>query len=143
MQNGFRRVRADHETEIAEDYVEAIHRLESEQGRCRGADLARFFAVSHATVTQTIARLKEAGLVDPQPYGPITLTSRGLKIAREARSRHETVVQFLRAIGVSEETARSDAEGIEHHVSDETLERLQQCIRGQARGRRSEAGDRR
>lgn len=126
-------MRADHESEIAEDYVEAISDLESKHGQCRGADLARFFAVSHATVTQTIARLKEAGLVDLEPYGPICLTSRGRKIARQARSRHETVLKFLLAIGVSEDSARVDAEGIEHHVSDETLACFQQVIEEQAR----------
>ena len=130
-QNGFRRTRADHESEIAEDYVEAIYHLEREQGQCRGTDLARFFAVSHATVTQTIARLKVAGLVAPQPYGPICLTHRGRKIAQEARKRHEIVLRFLCAIGVSEEMAEVDAEGIEHHVSKETLACFQRIIDGQ------------
>ena len=126
--DGFRRIRADHESEIAEDYVEAIFDLQQQHGQCRGADLARFFGVSHATVTQTVARLNEAGLVDPEPYGPIRLTRRGLTAARKARARHEIVRQFLVSIGVSEDVANADAEGIEHHVSDETLACFQKLI---------------
>ncbi|QDU57252.1 manganese-binding transcriptional regulator MntR [Aeoliella mucimassa] len=120
--NEYRRTRHDHATETAEDYVEAIAQIESDRGECRGADLARLFAVSHVTVTKTVARLKDEGLVDSQPYGPISLTARGRKLARESQERHELVLGFLLAIGVSEQAARVDAEGIEHHVSSETLD---------------------
>lgn len=119
--NSFRRVRRDHASETAEDYVEAIAELESEQGQCRGADLARLFDVSHVTVTKTVARLQSEGLVSSEPYGPIELTARGKKLARTSQERHETVLAFLLAIGVDEATAAVDAEGIEHHVSPETL----------------------
>lgn len=119
--NEFRRTRRDHAMETAEDYVEAVAQLEAENGECRGADLARLFAVSHVTVTKTIARLKDEGLVDTRPYGPISLTTKGRRLARESQRRHELVLAFLQAIGVSEEVARVDAEGIEHHVSKETL----------------------
>ena len=124
----FRRTRADHESEVAEDYLEAIADIEVTEGQCRGADLARLFAVSHATVTQTISRLKDAGLVDPEPYGPIRLTKRGRQVADRSRKRHETVLKFLLHIGVSEEMASIDAEGIEHHVSDETLSCFERLI---------------
>ena len=126
--NGFRRTRADHESEVAEDYLEAIADIEGTQGECRGADLARLFDVSHATVTQTVSRLKDLGLVDPQPYGPIRLTKRGRRVADESRKRHETVLKFLLSIGVSQEMATVDAEGIEHHVSAETLSCFQRFI---------------
>jgi DtxR family manganese transport transcriptional regulator len=42
-------------------------------------------------------------------------------MAEASRERHAVVLQFLRTLGVSEDTALSDAEGIEHHVSEETL----------------------
>ena len=126
--HGFRRTRADHESEITEDYVEAIAEIERQRGQCRGVDLRRLFGVSHATVTQTVARLKEAGLVDPEPYGPIRLTRAGLRLAEKSQQRHEIVFQFLLALGVSEEAARLDTEGIEHHVSEETLACFRQFI---------------
>ena len=63
----------------------------------------------------------DEGLVTTQPYGPMTLTETGARMATESQTRHETVYQFLLAIGVSAATAADDAEGIEHHVSAETL----------------------
>ncbi len=130
--NEFSRTRHDHANETAEDYVEAVAQLEEENGACRGADLARLFEVSHVTVTKTIARLKDEGLVDTRPYGPITLTARGRRLARESQRRHELVLDFLLAIGVSEETARVDAEGIEHHVSQETLDCFRKIVRSRS-----------
>lgn len=129
--NEFQRTRRDHATETAEDYVEAVAQLEADNGECRGADLARLFEVSHVTVTKTIARLKDEGLVDTRPYGPITLTAQGRRLARESQRRHDLVLDFLLAIGVSDETARIDAEGIEHHVSKETLECFRRVIKRQ------------
>ena len=125
----FDRIRSDHRSEITEDYLEAIAEFQALNGQCRGVDLATHFAVSHATVTQTLSRLKEAGLVVSEPYGPIDLTKEGRRMADQSKKRHEIVLAFLLALGVSEPTAATDAEGIEHHVSDETLRRFQAFIK--------------
>jgi DtxR family manganese transport transcriptional regulator len=131
--NSFHRTRRDHAIETAEDYVEAIADLEAERGECRGGDLAKVFGVTHVTVTKTIARLQNEGLVTSRPYGPIQLTDTGKQMAIESRRRHEIVLQFLQAIGVSQETAEIDAEGIEHHVSEETLGCFQVIIDRQSK----------
>ncbi|MNW12378.1 Transcriptional regulator MntR [compost metagenome] len=55
------------------------------------------------------------------PYRGVFLTPEGEKLAEESRERHHIVETFLLALGISPDTARRDAEGIEHHVSDETL----------------------
>ena len=60
-----------------------------------------------------------------EPYGPIELTIAGRKLARQSKRRHEIVHQFLLALGVSEQVAAVDAEGIEHHCSPETLRAMQ------------------
>jgi len=65
--------------------------------------------------------LRRAGYVNTKPYRAIFLTDTGRKLAEESKRRHETVAAFLRKLGVSEKTAEMDAEGIEHHVSPETL----------------------
>lgn len=117
----FERIRSDHRSEITDDYLEAIAEFQDTKGKCRGGDLATHFSVSHATVTQTLSRLKEAGLVESEPYGPVGLTKKGRRLATKSKQRHETVLAFLLALGVSEQAATTDAEGIEHHVSDETL----------------------
>jgi DtxR family manganese transport transcriptional regulator len=121
-----RRTRRDHATETAEDYVEAVAEIAAETGSCRVVDLARRFGVSHVTVSRTIARLQEEGWVHTERYRPIKLTAQGKRLAKSSRERHEIVFNFLLAIGVDPSTAAIDAEGIEHHVSPQTLRRLRE-----------------
>jgi DtxR family transcriptional regulator, manganese transport regulator len=116
-----RRTRQQHAQERAQDYVEGIADLISAVGEARVTDLAKLLGVSHVTVIRTIERLQREGLVTTQPYRSIFLTDTGRKLAAKAKARHETVVAFLKALGVSLPVARADAEGIEHHVSSETL----------------------
>ncbi len=113
--------RREHANEIAEDYVEAIADLLAEVGEARVVDLAKRLGVTHVTVNRTVARLQNAGLVTAQPYRAIFLTEKGRTLATACKSRHETVVAFLRGLGIPERVAEMDAEGIEHHVSPETL----------------------
>jgi DtxR family transcriptional regulator, manganese transport regulator len=121
-----RRTRRDHATETAEDYVEAIAETVGQSGSCRVVDLARRFAVSHVTVTRILARLHEQGLVQTERYRPVVLTARGEQLAAESRRRHQIVFRFLRSIGIDARTAAIDAEGMEHHVSPQTLARLEE-----------------
>jgi DtxR family transcriptional regulator, manganese transport regulator len=123
--NRHERTRADHATELAEDYVEAVADIIAANGQCRIKDLAARFCVSHVTASRTVARLQRDGLAITAPHAPVELTSAGERLAEESKRKHETVYQFLRAIGVSAATAESDAEGIEHHVSQETLKRME------------------
>jgi len=116
-----RRSRRDRAVETAQDYVEAIADLSASLGEARVVDLARRLGVTHVTVNRTLARLKRAAFVNTKPYRAIFLTGAGHKLAAECKRRHETVVAFLHSIGISEKTAELDAEGIEHHVSPETL----------------------
>jgi DtxR family manganese transport transcriptional regulator len=114
-------VRKAHETELVEDYVELIADLIDAKGEARAVELAQRMGVTQATVGKMIRRLDERGLVTSEPYRSIFLTEAGRRMAETSRARHITVLRFLRALGISETTARQDAEGIEHHVSDETL----------------------
>jgi DtxR family manganese transport transcriptional regulator len=116
-----RQTRAAHANELAEDYVEAIAALAARCGEARLVDLARELGVTHVTVHRAILRLARAGLVTSEPYRAIFLTETGRTLAETCRTRHETVFAFLRSLGVPEAVARRDAEGLEHHVSPETL----------------------
>lgn len=118
-------VRNAHETELIEDYVELIGDLIRHRGEARAADIAARMAVSQATVSKMIRRLNDQGLVTNKPYRSLFLTEEGEKMAKTSRARHDVVLNFLRALGVNDGTARIDAEGMEHHVSDETLETMQ------------------
>ena len=121
--------RKKHAHEIAEDYVEAIAVLIQEIGEARVVDLAKRLGVTHVTVNRTIGRLQKAGYVTSQPYRAIFLTDRGRELAASCKSRHETVVQFLRSLGIPASVAELDAEGIEHHVSPETLEAFKNSLK--------------
>lgn len=120
----FRRIRADHSSELAEDYVELIADLIDEKGEARGSEVALRLGVANATVVKTLKRLQEGGLVSQEPYRSIFLTGDGWKMADDGRRKHKIVEAFLLALGISEETARLDSEGIEHHVSEETLKAM-------------------
>ena len=113
--------RRENAQEIAEDYVEAIADLEAETGEARVVELAKRLGVTHVTVVRTIARLQKARFVTAQPHRAIILTDAGRALAAACKSRHEIVVAFLRALGVPDRVAEKDAEGLEHHVSPETL----------------------
>ena len=117
----FDRIRRAHQSEVAEDYVEMIADLIAETGEARTVDLAARFGVTSPTVNAIIQRLQREDLVDTRPYRSIFLTDAGHALAKEARARHRVVRDFLVAIGVPETIAEEDAEGIEHHVSAETL----------------------
>ncbi|MGD8450574.1 MAG: manganese-binding transcriptional regulator MntR [Phycisphaerae bacterium] len=124
----FGRVRRDHSTEIAEDYVELIAQLITNHGEARAVDIAEHLGVSHVTVTKTVARLRRDGLVSTEPYRAIFLTDKGRQIAEESAARHEMVVRFLRKLGVEGDDAEVDAEGMEHHLSAATLAAIRRFV---------------
>lgn len=114
-------VREAHRRELIDDYVELISDLINEVGEARQVDMAARLGVSQPTVAKMLKRLASVGLIEQIPWRGIFLTSEGEKLAQESRERHQIVENFLLAIGVSPEIARRDAEGMEHHVSEETL----------------------
>lgn len=129
---GFRKARNARRNELAEDYVELIADFVDTQGEARQVDIARRLGVAQPTVAKMLNRLAEDGLITRQRYRGVFLTEAGKRLAEESRRRHELVEAFLLSLGVSEETARHDAEGIEHHVSSETLRAFRKHLRSQS-----------
>lgn len=117
----FGKTRTAQSTAVTEDYVELIADLLATHGEARPTDVARRLGVSHAATIKAIARLKREGLATSRPYRGVFLTEAGHDLAGRVRARHRLVVDVLLAIGVPRESAESDAEGIEHHVSEMTL----------------------
>lgn len=128
--DGFANVRNAHESEMAEDYVELIAELIEVNGEARPVDIAQRLGVKAPTVTKNISRLKDAGLVRREKYRSIFLTKRGQTLAEACRRRHRIVVAFLQSLGIDDAIAERDAEGIEHHVSDETLAAFENHLKG-------------
>ena len=117
----FEQVRNARNSETAEDYTEMIADLIRNAGEARAVDLAKHFGVTGPTVNSIIRRLVRDGLVVSKPYRSIFLTDKGQNLADYCKKRHEIVYNFLIKIGVNSDIAKNDAEGIEHHVSAETL----------------------
>jgi DtxR family manganese transport transcriptional regulator len=125
----FGRARRARSTALIEDYVELIADLLASGGEARTVDIARRMGVSHATVIKTVGRLKRDDLATAKPYRGVFLTEAGQALAAKVRTRHRTVVELLVTVGVPLEDAEADAEGIEHHVSDTTLQAFARFLR--------------
>ena len=69
--------------------------------------------------------MQNQGYIKKEPYRSIFLTLKGQKIASKSKKRHITVLKFLMNLGIDQKTASADAEGIEHHVSDKTLKKME------------------
>ena len=125
----FAQVRNARNTETAEDYTEMIADLINQNGEARAVDLAKHFGVTGPTVNSTIRRLVREELVESKPYRSIFLTEKGKLLADYCKKRHDIVFDFLIKIGVDIEIAKNDAEGLEHHVSRETLKVFENFIK--------------
>jgi DtxR family manganese transport transcriptional regulator len=132
----FRATREAHATEMAEDYAELIGDLTVQFGEARLIDLAAHMGVSQPTAAKIVQRLKAQGLVENRPYRALFLTGAGQALAARSRARHRVVSDFLLALGIDENTVALDSEGMEHHVSDATLEAMKRFVT--ARGDRIE-----
>ena len=122
----FLKVRNAHKSENTEDYLELINDLINNNGEARIVEIANKLNIAQATANKTIKRLQSQGFIDKQPYRSIFLTEKGQKIAVSSKKRHEIVYKFLINLGVSNKIALADSEGIEHHVSKKTLNKMEQ-----------------
>ena len=130
----FRQAREARRVELVEDYIELIADLIGDGGEARQVDIAARLGVAQPTVAKMLKRLVEEGLISQRPYRGVFLTQLGRDLAERSRARHQLVETFLRALGVDCDTARRDAEGIEHYVSAETLSAFANFIARQDKG---------
>ena len=119
--NNFIESRNSHAEENTEDYLELISDLLNNNGEARIVDIATQFGIAQATANKTIQRLQKQGYIEKLPYRSIFLTAKGQAIANNSKKRHNIVYNFLIKLGINKKIAKKDAEGIEHHVSKETL----------------------
>ena len=125
----FGRAREARAASMLEDCTELIADLHAATGEARMTDIASHLGVAHPTASKTIARLKREGLAVSEPYRGVFLTPAGQAMAERSRQRHRLVVNLLLAVGAPAEAAEADAEGIEHYVSQATLEAFDVYLR--------------
>ena len=121
----YRKVRNAHKTENTEDYLELIAELLNLKGEARIVDIASELGIAQATANKTIKRLQQQGYINREPYRSIFLTVKGQQIASRSKKRHNIVLKFLLNLGIDHKTASADAEGLEHHVSEKTLKKME------------------
>ena len=115
-------------TTSVEDYMEVIYELIQEKGYARSVDISKYLGVKSPSVTSMLQRLDRMGFVVYERYRGLTLTSKGERLAKSVKERHLTITKFLRILGVAENIANSDAEGIEHHLHKVTIERITRFV---------------
>ena len=111
-------------TQSLEDYLEAIYMLIAEERPAQVRDIARMLSVKMPSVVKAVHELKNLELVTQEPYAPIKLTSKGMRLASLIMDRHTLLRKFLVKLGVSRRIADRDACLMEHILSAETLDRI-------------------
>jgi Mn-dependent DtxR family transcriptional regulator len=108
-----------------EDYLERILELINTKGYARVVDIASSLKISQASVTNMVQRLDADGLLKYEKYRGLVLTTAGETLARNIARRHELLTGFLRLLGLDERVIDHDVEGMEHHISPETLRAIE------------------
>jgi Mn-dependent DtxR family transcriptional regulator len=111
-----------------EDYLEVVYDLIQTKGYARAIDIAERLDVKTPSVTNMIQKLDGMGLVVYERYRGLRLTEKGERMARFTQQKHALIVEFLQVLGIEEKIAKLDAEGIEHHVHKDTLNRIEQFV---------------
>jgi len=114
--------------ESGEDYLEAILIIRNAKGNVRSLDIAQHLGVTKPSVSNAVKILKNGGLINMDETKLITLTEAGEEVAQRVYERHKLLTKWLTSIGVSPETAESDACKIEHDLSIETFDRLKEVL---------------
>lgn len=115
-------------TDRMEDYLEIIYELVQQKGYATSVDITECLNVSAPSVTKMMRRLDLKGYLEYEKYRGIRLTDQGRQVAENIKKRHKLLTEFFKLIGVNEDIAIQDAEGIEHHLHAETLEKLEQFL---------------
>ena len=111
-----------------EEYIETICVLEQRNGRAQTGMIASRMGVKPPSITEMLQKLEREGLIQYESYNGAILTGSGKKLARELMQKHRIIANLLEILGIDRELAEVDACQIEHHVSPETLKRLEKFV---------------
>ncbi|MYL33504.1 transcriptional regulator MntR [Pontibacillus yanchengensis] len=111
-------------TPSMEDYIEQIYMLIEDKGYARVSDIAENLQVHPSSVTKMVQKLDRDQYLNYEKYRGLILTAKGKKIGKRLVYRHELLEQFLQIIGVNSENIYEDVEGIEHHLSWNSIDRI-------------------
>jgi Mn-dependent DtxR family transcriptional regulator len=115
-------------TPSMEDYLERIYNLIEEKGYARVSDIAEALEVHPSSVTKMVQKLDKDKYLVYEKYRGLVLTPKGKKIGKRLVDRHSLLEEFMRIIGLDEEHIYQDVEGIEHHLSWESITCLEYLV---------------
>src|SRR5690625_2331125 len=115
-------------TPTMEDYIEQIYLLTEQKGYARVTDIAEIFDVHPSAVTKMIQKLDKNSYVDYERYRGFILTSKGEEVGKKLVFRHDLREEFLELIGVDKDLIYEDVEGIEHHLSWDSIEKIHNLV---------------
>ncbi|MER1986308.1 MAG: transcriptional regulator MntR [Solibacillus sp.] len=115
-------------TPSMEDHIEQIYLLIENKGYARVSDIADALSVLPSSVTKMVQKLDKDGYLVYEKYRGLTLTVKGQKLGKRLVQRHELLEQFLKLIGVDESVIYGDVEGIEHHLSWNSIDRIADLV---------------
>src|SRR4051812_4018228 len=105
--------------------LKAMYRLTKAGADAHTGHLAEALGVSPGTVTATVKRLADRGVVDHKPYRGVELTTPGRRLAIAAIRRHRIVERFLAdMLGYAWNEADRLAGSFEHELPQEVEDRL-------------------
>jgi len=107
-----------------EDYIERIYWLIQDKGYARVSDIAEALNVHPSSVTKMVQKLDKDQYLIYEKYRGFILTAKGKKLGKRLVYRHELLEDFLKIIGVNKENIYRDVEGIEHHLSWDSIDRI-------------------
>ena len=108
-----------------EDYLEAIYNLNEEKGYVNASDISERLGVKPPTVSSMVMNLTRKGYLEHERYRGMRLTASGERVAKSVIKRHQVISGLISMLGVDDQTAYVDTEGIEHHVHPSTLRRFE------------------
>lgn len=116
-------------TATMEDYIEVIYSLVESKGYARSADIADKLNIYPSAVTKMLKKLDYEGYIVYEKYRGIALTNKGKSMGDYALRRHKILEEFLEVIGVRESKIYEEVEGIEHHFSRDSINKIQLLIK--------------
>lgn len=116
-------------SESYEDYLETILKLQETKTVARSKDIADTLNIKRGSVTGMLKKLSENELINYEPYGYVTLTPRGKKIAKEVERKHVVIKDFLvRILKIDNAIADETACKMEHALDNPTFKRFAEFV---------------
>jgi DtxR family Mn-dependent transcriptional regulator len=108
-----------------EDYLKALYILSQNGKSISTNEIAEYFKIAPASVTEMMKKLAKKGYVKYSPYHGVDLTKKGFQIAEKIARKHRLLERFLYdVLKIKKDKVHQQACEMEHALSDEAEESL-------------------